>query len=501
MAAKWESLNPVEIPDVTPEERARFMGAYTQHRKTFGYTLLHELPDLFRTALHNHDDLNGVDFNLMIVDEYQDLNACELDLLKKLGDRGASVLAIGDDFQSIYSFRKAHPIGIQRFLNDYPGAQDYTLSICQRLPKKIAEWAQFVAGGQTGVVRPPIRCREGAPEGTVGLLNFGSEITEARGVVDLICWLNQAQGIPYSEVLVLSRTDNNGTFTRLAKQELSNRQIPVHDPSIVEKILADNHNRGLLALLRLAVDPEDSLAWRTLIHLERGIGEEFTNNIYGASVSSGNKFGTTFVDLGKTGFLDLPKAMKSRAIRLYSSTTDILQKLQPPSGTAETKWGQWIIESAANLGLSGPTEALKNLFSTVDAIYTDSEDGLGRYLSQLQPISEDLARNQSDGVRFMTMVSSKGLTVRATILLGVDNDLIPRPEQDLEEERRLLYVAMTRSTDSLFLTWVNRRRGPGARAGNPNVGRRTYCEFLRGGPVESENGDIFIRRLSGVSNS
>jgi hypothetical protein len=74
---------------------------------------------------------------------------------------------------------------------------------------------------------------------------------------------------------------------------------------------------------------------------------------------------------------------------------------------------------------------------------------------------------------FMTMVGSKGLTVGATIVVGVDNDLVPRPDQDLSEERRLLYVVMTRSTDALFLTWANRRRGPGARAGNPNSGRRS----------------------------
>jgi len=107
MAAKWESLNPEERPGVAPEERARFMGAYTEHRRTCGYTLLDELPELLRCALRDHPDLAGVNYDLLIVDEYQDLNACELELLKRLAERGASILAIGDDDQSIYSFRKA----------------------------------------------------------------------------------------------------------------------------------------------------------------------------------------------------------------------------------------------------------------------------------------------------------------------------------------------------------------------------------------------------------
>lgn len=175
MAAKWESLNPLELPEVTSEDRARFMGAYTEHRRTFGYTLLDELPELLRGALRDHADLDGLDYDLLIVDEYQDLNACELELLKRLGDRGASILGIGDDDQSIYSFRKAHPIGIRRFVEDYQGAKDYALSICQRLPQRIAQWAQFVIAGEVRRRRPPIQCKPETPMGTVGLLNFAGE--------------------------------------------------------------------------------------------------------------------------------------------------------------------------------------------------------------------------------------------------------------------------------------------------------------------------------------
>lgn len=147
MAAKWESLNPEEHPKITGEERARFMGAWLQHHRTFGYTLLAEIPELFRCALRDHDDLNGVDYDLLIVDEYQDLNACDLEVLRRLAERGASVLAIGDDDQSIYSFRKAHPAGIRRFLEDYVTNKDYKLTICHRSPRQIIEWAQHVIQG------------------------------------------------------------------------------------------------------------------------------------------------------------------------------------------------------------------------------------------------------------------------------------------------------------------------------------------------------------------
>ena len=210
-------------------------------------------------------------------------------------------------------------------------------------------------------------------------------------------------------------------------------------------------------------------------------------------------FGDELVNAGEAGFSELSNTMRNRAVKFYRMAVNCLEQLQIPTASPDFKWGEWI--NSTNVDLPEATEEFKVLLRKIDEAYPDAADGLDRYLSQIQPLSEDLARAQSDGVRFMTMVSSKGLTVRATIVVGVDNDLVPRPDQDLSEERRLLYVAMTRSTDALFLTWANRRRGPGARAGNPNPGRRTYSEFLRGGPVESEDGVAFVRRATNRSRN
>jgi superfamily I DNA/RNA helicase len=226
--------------------------------------------------------------------------------------------------------------------------------------------------------------------------------------------------------------------------------------------------------------------------LERGIGPKFIDGIYEAAVGTGTTFGEAFLDAGAGGFPEFSEAIKRRVAKFYKTTVETVEQLEIPAASPDIKWGEWI--SSLNGGVSESTEEFKGLLCKIDETYPDAGDGLDRYLSQIQPSSEDLARAQSDGVRFMTMVGSKGLTVRATIVVGVDNDLVPRPDQDFSEERRLLYVAMTRSTDALFLTWANRRRGPGARAGNPNPGRRTYSEFLRSGPVESEDGVAFIRR-------
>ena len=90
------------------------------------------------------------------------------------------------------------------------------------------------------------------------------------------------------------------------------------------------------------------------------------------------------------------------------------------------------------------------------------------------------------------MTASKGLTVRATIIAGLDNVVMPRQNEDQSEARRLLYVAMTRSQDHLYVTWARQRRGPTARAGSQSLQRRLPCPFLDAGPVATQNGDAFL---------
>ena len=137
MAANWEFLRPKEDHRVNPAERARFVGAWHEHREVYGYTLLAELPYALRQALHDHPDLIGVDYDLLVMDEYEDLNACDMEVFHLIADRGCSIIAAGDDNQSIYAFRYAAPEGIRRFPDDYPNCDDYPLSITQRCGRRI----------------------------------------------------------------------------------------------------------------------------------------------------------------------------------------------------------------------------------------------------------------------------------------------------------------------------------------------------------------------------
>jgi DNA helicase-2/ATP-dependent DNA helicase PcrA len=496
MAAKWESLNPEKAPDVTPEERAAFMGAWDQHREIFGYTLLDELPDLFRCALRDYTELRGLDYDLLVVDEYQDLNACELEILQRLANRGIAIFAVGDDDQSIYSFRKAHPAGIRCFLDDFGTDKDYKLTVCHRSPRSIVEWSQFVIRGDiTRIARQALQVQSNAPAGQVALLNFKGFRKEDEGIADLVKWMIEVRGIPPSEILILYRTDHQGHFTRPIREELSSRQIAVQDPGIVKVMLAESDNRRLLAILHLLVNPTDSLAWWTLVHLQSGLGDAFVKHIYNQARQDNVTFGQALVAAAQKGFPNSPGTTLQPAATLWNEIQTILANLVLPGDEKSLDWGAWIIEQIDNGKLSLCSEDMRELLSAIDTATSEDEQDLGRYLSQIYPIGKDLARAKSDSVRLMSMTGSKGLTVRATIIAGVDNNLIPHPDSDRSEERRLLYVAMTRSTEMLFLTWVTWRKGPAAHLGRASTGRRQHSNFLRGGPVESQDGETFIQQL------
>ncbi len=496
MAAKWTRLAPEERPDITAEERARFVGIWLQHRRVSGYTLLDELPNLLREALKAHSDLVGVDFDLLIVDEYQDLNACDLEVLNLLAQNGAALVAIGDEDQSIYSFRRAHPAGIRSFLIDYGTPYDYPLSVSHRCARQIMTWAEHVIRGDPGrTSRPDFTFPAGVSDGEVALLNFPGQVAEAKGCARLVQWLIAERGLPPSQILVLSRADHNGTFTARLRQELEDRSIQVSNPKAVERWMAENGNRRAIAILRLLVHRRDSLAWWTLLELEPRIGEKFLDYAYDRCTFGRVPFGALVETLAPSGFPGASSGQGRLAAAMVRKTLGILDGITLPDQPERSDWGAWITTEARKGRLPSVSPQFAKLLSRLDETL-EEEVSLSSFLGQMEPVGKDMMLTDPGGVRFMTMASSKGLTVKATIVLGVDHDLIPHPRGDHDEERRLLYVAMTRSTEYLFLTWASRRKGPAARAGTENLDRRVRCEFLEGGPVESQPGLGYVQAIT-----
>jgi DNA helicase-2/ATP-dependent DNA helicase PcrA len=495
MAAGWESLEAHENPDVDEQTRNRFLGAWDEHRRIYGYTLLAELPDLLRRALETHGgELAGLDFDMLVVDEYQDLNACDLRVLRLLADRGVAVLGVGDDEQSIYSFRKAAPDGIRRFPEDYPGCADYTLSVSHRCGSGIIEWARYVIESEPtrDTDRPRLVPVDGTDAGEAALLSFTSHVAESGGVADLIRHLVHDEGLAPSDILVLFRGDHNGVFSKPIKAKLGEMDITVDDPAWVGEVLNEDKHRVVVQMLRLLHNRYDSLAWAGLLHLEPGVGRIFRKSIYDRAKADGTGFGEALLTAYEDGFPDSATAQATKAQGLVREVTEWMDNQEVPRELEDGRWGAWIIEAMALGGDGAESDELADLLLGVDELI-DPGVSLGRYMGQIRPLAEDRARAQADGVRFMSMVGSKGLTVEAVIVVAAEEGVIPRPETDLAEERRLLYVALTRARRFQYVTWARARTGPTARAGTPRVGRlRNESRFLRNGPIRTQDGLKYI---------
>ncbi len=345
--------------------------------------------------------------------------------------------------------------------------------------------------------RPRLQAAAGAPNGETALLAFPSHNAEATGVAELVSALIENEGVLPSDILVLFRGDHNNVFSKPVKERLAEMEVEVDDPSWVNDVLDAPENRASLLLLRLLVTRGDSLAWAGLLRLESGLGRTFNRSIYDRARTDAINFAAALLSAHEEGFVDSPASSRARAADLVARSLAWLERHASPEELEDGQWGAWIVETLRRDPVVPMTNQLAALLLGVDEVIEAPVD-LARYLSQIQPLARDRAQARAGGVRFMSMNMSKGLTVRAAIVVAAEEGIIPRPNVDVAEERRLLYVAMTRAREFQYVTWARRRTGPTARAGMPRVqARRTESRFLRHGPVATREGPGYLRERWG----
>jgi len=494
MSAEWESLAPDDDSLVSAELRGRFKGVWDVHREIFGYSLLSELPFRLKGALEGNPTLDIGHLDVIAVDEYQDLNACDIACIRLLSERGVTVIAIGDDDQSIYRFRKAHPEGIRNFPAQY-GATSYPLTISQRLGKNILEWANYVIAQDTqrrGKV--PVAPAQSNPPGACGFLVFADQDAEIQGVPRLISWLRTGDRlVPAEEILLLARTD---VLCSQLKSALRNASVDYSDSKEALDILGTRPGRLLLNLVRLMSNSQDSLAWWDLLQSTPQIGRSAIDAVYNVARAEHETFGSSILAAHDNGFASVEQKFRAKLDRRVSELLSQIEGIIVPD---EALWGNWLVEQVNSGRLPDPGSGMRDLLTKLD-VYQELATKpctLSHYINRLEPTVKDFANEKTPGkVRIMSMRGSKGLTVKATILIGAEDNIIPHKNADEQEERRLLYVAMTRSTNYLFITRARTRTGRTARISRANVGGiRNQCRFLEGGPVTQEDAQAFLRQL------
>ncbi len=485
LSADWETLKADQSGWESKFPDPRFITAWHEHRNIYGYTLRAELVYQLKKALELNPNfqLEGPP-RYLLVDEYQDLNPCDLAVVRKIADRGAELYGAGDDDQSIYGFRKAYPQGIRMFDKDYKPSTDLILKVSWRCGRRILDFAHYVAEQDIQRIPKPLIPAKVAGEGIIERHTFANQEEEARGI-SRICktLLGSAKYIP-SDILILLRSDYQRRFSTPLRVALEEEQIPVETLENPTAPLDEPPARQVLCTLRLLENPQDDLAWRTLLQIRHGgVGRKTIKQIYEIARSRGIHF-TSALDLVAQGQEQIPRAEILRSE---------LQNIKACLAALESRRQGVELVEFINVAIqeiiadTGERAAVEDCLDKV-AVATDAKDvedllvGLQISLGRYEQDSGD-----AEKVRIMTMHQAKGLTSPVVIIAVAEDEYIPGKAIGLEidDERRLLYVSLTRAKNHLYITHCNRRGGTQRRTGrNPGNLNRHLTRFLRDIPSD-----------------
>ncbi len=497
LSADWQRLT-ADSPDW--ERRfpdPSFLGAWNEHREIYGYTLRAELVYQLKRVLEEHEeslDLEGPPKHVLI-DEYQDLNACDLSVIKLLAKLGSEIYCAGDDDQSIYGFRFANPEGIRRFTTYYTPSTSLELDICQRCRKKILDYGLYVAKQDVRRIDKPIKPKDEIERGEVRVLRFPNQNEEAKGIAELCCWLIKFQGVSPDKILVLLRTDRNNQFSNPLRDALTEKGIPVGTVSTPLEPLNREQGRELLCLLRLVCNREDHLAWRTILDLgNRGIGKQTFSKLYETARSRGMTFSRVLQEI-KRHPNRLPR-IGSKVAQEVREIENLLNGFGKPDTENLIAW----IEDIANKVISDEEERREVLALFRRVRELGEAESLEELLRALNVSLGDAEQEKEKGkVAIMTMHQAKGLSADAVIVAAVEDEYIPGRAigEAIDDERRLLFVSLTRARRYLYVTFCQERTGQQCHSGSmAGRSQRRFTRFLRGGPyTPPEPGQLFIESL------
>ncbi|MFK8067311.1 MAG: DNA helicase II [Gammaproteobacteria bacterium] len=409
-------------------------------------------------------------FRHVLVDEFQDTNTIQYSWLKLLSGKQSSMFVVGDDDQSIYSWRGAQIENMQRFQNEFVDTTLVRLEQNYRSTANILAASNALIGNNTGRIGKEL-WTDGEEGDPIPIYTAYNEQEEARYIIEQVMdW--QQQGHRYDQAAVLYRTSAQ---SRVFEDHLRRNAIPyrVHGGF---RFYERAEVKDALAYMRLAAFRNDDTAFERIINTPtRGIGNRSVETVREQARRENTSLWKAMADIV------LHKTMSGRAVNAFSSFINLIEAMaQEIEGNDLHEVLDNVIKMSGLIAhykkdTSGKAEdRIENLEELVtaaqefEAPQTDDDE------PQLDPLSEFLAHAAleagegqadvyEDSLQLMTLHAAKGLEYPLIFLTGLEEGLFPhqRSRQDinqLEEERRLCYVGMTRAMEKLVLTHAEVRR-------------------------------------------
>lgn len=426
-------------------------------------------------------------FRYIMVDEYQDTNTVQFELIRLLADRYRNLCVVGDDDQSIYKFRGANIRNILDYEKVYPEAKVIKLEQNYRSTQSILDAANAVIKNNVGRKDKALWTDKGAGS-RIHYRQFDNAYEESEFVADDILSRVHNGKAQYKDCAVLYRTNAQA---RLLEERMVVQGIPYNVVGGVN-FYSRKEIKDILAYLKTIHNGQDDVAVRRIINIpKRSIGnttiakvEEYAQ-IRGISFYDALRDADNIASLGKAAakidnFVTLIQTFRSKAE--YYSIEDLLRDVLEKTDYAGYIRGQEDEEAAADR--LNNVEELINKAVAYEAAH--EETSLSEFLEEIALVSDiDNVDSGGNRVMLMTLHSAKGLEFPVVYLSGMEDGLFPSymtissdDPSDIEEERRLAYVGITRAKEELTLTCARMRMQHGETQYNP------VSRFIREIPKE-----------------
>ena len=397
------------------------------------------IPKFYEYLRSNPAAQERTEYSHILVDEYQDLNKAEQSVIELLSDN-ANVCIVGDDDQSIYSFKHAHPEGIREWVDIHAEVHDLTLIECYRCPTRVVSMGNSLIS--YNVMRPEPRqleARDENGEGDVQIIQYITLDDEINGVVSAVKEMING-GIPPGHILVLAQ---RGVIGTPIYEKLNEEEIPVKSYYAEAELDAEEAQRRF-ALLKLYANRNDRVALRWLL----GLG---SNNWRAPSYKRVRERceaenSTPWQVLSDVADGHYPIPYTGKLVEKFENIRDQLDELEenPDLGT--------VIDLIFPENFEGTSELREVAMKVLEEI--DENDRVKFLNKMTSSITKPQVPTEVEEVRIMSLHKSKGLSSPVTIIAGCIEGLLPmRPDTSLspqskaafiEEQRRLFYVGVSR---------------------------------------------------------
>ena len=452
------------------ERIATFAKIYRERKRKQCVVDYDDLLEYWLELLQNAPDVLAylsTRFRHVLVDEYQDTNTLQSQIIDLLAGRHHCVMAVGDDAQCIYTWRGANFENILTFPDRHPGTSIYRIETNYRSTPEILEFANGVLAAQPKGRHFDKILKAARPSGEQPFL---VQTMDSREQAAFVCQRLKGlhdEGRSLSDVAVLYRAHFQALDMQL---ELSRLGVPYVITSGV-RFFEQAHIRDLVAMLRFVYNPTDSMAWQRIAVLLPKVGDKGAQKLYGLAMDQARATQKNYLDALASPEVaaKVPAGAKDEWPKLMASLLQIADTMRhmKPHNAVEVAidgwYGDYVKGAFANY--QSRMDDLKSLIGFAGR-YEEMQDLLAQIVLLNSETSDRSADPDQDALRLTTVHQAKGLEYGVVFIIGLADGQFPLRRAieagDVEEERRLFYVAVTRAKDELYLCYprVNSKGGP-----------------------------------------